>query len=86
VLQIRLWSEREPPEGLAFFRHTEERIANLLQVLAFVDDLRAKHKLGSQFILVNENLIALFLGRGKTQLEPQDFISRSSASICLRSV
>jgi extracellular factor (EF) 3-hydroxypalmitic acid methyl ester biosynthesis protein len=45
-----------------------------LQALAFVDDLRTKYNVGSQVTLVNENLIALFLGRGKTNIEPQDLI------------
>jgi len=45
-----------------------------LQALAFVDDLRARRKLSGVMNLVNENLIALFLGRGKTRLEQQDFI------------
>jgi len=45
-----------------------------LQALAFVDDLRSRRKLSGLMSLVNENLIALFLGRGKTRLEPQDFI------------
>jgi extracellular factor (EF) 3-hydroxypalmitic acid methyl ester biosynthesis protein len=45
-----------------------------LQALAFVDDIRGKRKLGSQLELVNENLIALFLGRGKARIEPQHLI------------
>jgi SAM-dependent methyltransferase len=45
-----------------------------LQALAFVDDLRTKHKLHQQITLLNENLIALVLGRGKTRVEPQDLI------------
>jgi SAM-dependent methyltransferase len=45
-----------------------------LQALAFVDEIRTKRKLAAQFELVNENLIALFLGRGKLQVEPQDLI------------
>lgn len=45
-----------------------------LQALAFVDDLRTKRKLTNQISLVNENLIALFLGRAKVNVEPQDLI------------
>jgi extracellular factor (EF) 3-hydroxypalmitic acid methyl ester biosynthesis protein len=45
-----------------------------LQALAFVDDHRSKQKLSSQINLINENLIALFLGRAKTRIEPQDMI------------
>ena len=45
-----------------------------LQALAFVDELRSREKLSGVMSLVNENLIALFLGRGKTRLEKQDFI------------
>lgn len=45
-----------------------------LQALAFVDDIRNKQKLASQITLVNENLIALYLGRGKTRVEPQQLI------------
>jgi len=45
-----------------------------LHALAFVDELRMKHKVASQVTLVNENLIALFLGRGKTKVEPQDLV------------
>jgi extracellular factor (EF) 3-hydroxypalmitic acid methyl ester biosynthesis protein len=45
-----------------------------LQALAFVDEVRVKQKLTSQINLVNENLIALFLGRGKTRIEPMDMI------------
>jgi CRP-like cAMP-binding protein/SAM-dependent methyltransferase len=45
-----------------------------LQALAFVDEIRTKHKLQNQITLVNENLIALYLGRGKTKVEPQDLI------------
>jgi extracellular factor (EF) 3-hydroxypalmitic acid methyl ester biosynthesis protein len=45
-----------------------------LQALAFVDELLGKHKIAAQVTLVNENLIALFLGRGKTKIEPQDII------------
>jgi extracellular factor (EF) 3-hydroxypalmitic acid methyl ester biosynthesis protein len=45
-----------------------------LQALAFVDDIRTKQKLASQITLVNENLIALYLGRGKTRVEPQQLI------------
>lgn len=45
-----------------------------LQALAFVDELRARHKLTGQITLVNENLIALFLGRSSLRLEPQDLI------------
>ena len=45
-----------------------------LHALAFVDEARSRHKLGTAITLVNENLIALFLGRGKTRVEPQDLI------------
>jgi extracellular factor (EF) 3-hydroxypalmitic acid methyl ester biosynthesis protein len=45
-----------------------------LQALAFVDDLRTKHKLVGQINLINENLIALFLGRARSQIEPMDLI------------
>ncbi len=45
-----------------------------LQALAFVDELRGRSKLASQIELINENLIALFLGRGKVTLPPQDLI------------
>ncbi len=45
-----------------------------LQALAFVDDRRNREKLAAQITLVNENLIALFLGRGKTRVEPQHLI------------
>jgi extracellular factor (EF) 3-hydroxypalmitic acid methyl ester biosynthesis protein len=45
-----------------------------LQALAFVDEIRGRQKLTSQMTLVNENLIALYLGRGKTKVEPQDLI------------
>jgi extracellular factor (EF) 3-hydroxypalmitic acid methyl ester biosynthesis protein len=45
-----------------------------LQALAFVDDVRNRLKLSSQITLVNENLIALYLGRGKTKVEPQQLI------------
>jgi extracellular factor (EF) 3-hydroxypalmitic acid methyl ester biosynthesis protein len=45
-----------------------------LQALAFVDDLRSREKLAAQITLVNENLIALFLGRGKTRVDPQHLI------------
>ena len=45
-----------------------------LQALAFVDDLRTRHRLTAQITLVNENLIALFLGRSSVRLEPQDLI------------
>jgi len=45
-----------------------------LQALAFVDDQRSRRKLSGVMSLVNENLIALFLGRGRTRLEQQDFI------------
>jgi len=45
-----------------------------LQSLAYVDDIRARQKLVNQINLVNENLIALYLGRGKTKVEPQDLI------------
>ncbi len=45
-----------------------------LHALAFVDERRAAHRLSAQVTLVNENLIALFLGRRQTRLEPQDLI------------
>jgi extracellular factor (EF) 3-hydroxypalmitic acid methyl ester biosynthesis protein len=45
-----------------------------LQALAFVDEVRTRQKLTSQITLVNENLIALYLGRGKTKVEPQHLI------------
>jgi extracellular factor (EF) 3-hydroxypalmitic acid methyl ester biosynthesis protein len=45
-----------------------------LQSLAFVDEVRTRHKLNNHITLVNENLIALYLGRGKTNVEPQDLI------------
>ncbi len=45
-----------------------------LQALAFVDEVRSKQKLTNQIALVNENLVALFLGRGKTKVEPMDMI------------
>jgi extracellular factor (EF) 3-hydroxypalmitic acid methyl ester biosynthesis protein len=45
-----------------------------LQALAFVDEVRTRRKLHNQVTLVNENLIALYLGRGKTTVEPQDLI------------
>ncbi|HUI65577.1 MAG TPA: class I SAM-dependent methyltransferase family protein, partial [Bacteroidota bacterium] len=45
-----------------------------LQSLAFVDEIRTKQKLTSNINLVNENLIALYLGRSKTKVEPQDLI------------
>jgi SAM-dependent methyltransferase len=45
-----------------------------LHALAFVDELRAKRKLASQITLINENLVALFLGRSKTRLDPMDMI------------
>ncbi|MBP1657945.1 MAG: hypothetical protein H6Q31_2546 [Bacteroidetes bacterium] len=45
-----------------------------LQALAFVDEVRNKRKLGSQLDLINENLIALYLGRSKTKIEPQHLI------------
>jgi len=45
-----------------------------LQALAFVDDLRTRQKLTGQITLVNENLIALFLGRSTVRLEPQDLM------------
>jgi CRP-like cAMP-binding protein/SAM-dependent methyltransferase len=45
-----------------------------LQALAFVDEMRSKEKLANQISLVNENLIALFLGRVKTAIEPQDLV------------
>ncbi len=45
-----------------------------LQALAFVDDLRSRRKLTNQITLVNENLIALFLGRTRVNVEPQDLI------------
>jgi CRP-like cAMP-binding protein/SAM-dependent methyltransferase len=45
-----------------------------LQALAFVDDLRTRRRLTQQVALVNENLIALFLGRTRVNVEPQDLI------------
>lgn len=45
-----------------------------LQALAFVDELRGRQKLAAQMTLVNENLIALYLGRGKTRVDPQNLI------------
>ena len=45
-----------------------------LQALAFVDDIRGRQKLANQITLVNENLIALYLGRGKVKVEQQDMI------------
>jgi extracellular factor (EF) 3-hydroxypalmitic acid methyl ester biosynthesis protein len=45
-----------------------------LQSLAYVDELRTKQKLTSNISLINENLIALYLGRSKTKVEPQDLI------------
>ncbi|HXX64629.1 MAG TPA: cyclic nucleotide-binding domain-containing protein [Bacteroidota bacterium] len=45
-----------------------------LQSLAFVDEIRTKQKLTSNIHLVNENLIALYLGRSKTKVPPQDLI------------
>ena len=45
-----------------------------LHALAFVDEIRSRQKLGDRITLVNENLIALYLGRGKTRVEPQDLI------------
>ncbi|MGA9119923.1 MAG: hypothetical protein WB699_11220, partial [Bacteroidota bacterium] len=45
-----------------------------LQALAFVDDLRGKSKLATQIDLINENLIALFLGRGRAQVPLQNMI------------
>jgi extracellular factor (EF) 3-hydroxypalmitic acid methyl ester biosynthesis protein len=45
-----------------------------LQALAFVDEQRSQLKLNGQINLVNENLIALFLGRSALKLEPQDLI------------
>ncbi len=45
-----------------------------LQALAFVDDIRSRQKLAGQIELINENLIALYLGRSKTRIEPQDLI------------
>jgi CRP-like cAMP-binding protein/SAM-dependent methyltransferase len=45
-----------------------------LQALAHVEQERARQRLAAQVTLVNENLIALFLGRGRTVLEPQDLI------------
>ncbi len=59
----------EAPEGL---------FATLLdidpQALALVEQELDRQRLGPQVTLVHENLIALFLGRGKTVLEPQDLI------------
>ncbi len=45
-----------------------------LQALAFVDEIRGRQKLTNHLTLVNENLIALYLGRGKTTLEPQHLV------------
>lgn len=45
-----------------------------LQALAYVEEERARQRLAAQITLVNENLIALFLGRGRTVLEPQDLV------------
>jgi SAM-dependent methyltransferase len=45
-----------------------------LQALAFVDDLKTRRRLTNQIALVNENLIALFLGRARLAVEPQDLI------------
>lgn len=45
-----------------------------LQALAFVDEQRTRNKLNGQISLVNENLIAMFLGRSTVQFEPQDLI------------
>ncbi len=45
-----------------------------LQALALVDEACARLKLSSHVVLANENLLALFLGRGKTSLPPQDLI------------
>jgi len=45
-----------------------------LQALAFVDELRGKSKLTQQIDLINENLIALFLGRGRVQVPSHDLI------------
>lgn len=45
-----------------------------MQSLAYVDEIRSKQKLTSNITLVNENLIALYLGRSKTTVAPQDLI------------
>jgi hypothetical protein len=45
-----------------------------LHALAYVDELRNRYKLANQITLINENLIALSLGRGKTVVEPQHLI------------
>jgi extracellular factor (EF) 3-hydroxypalmitic acid methyl ester biosynthesis protein len=45
-----------------------------LQSLAFVDEIRTRQNLTSNITLVNENLIALYLGRSKTKVEPQNLI------------
>jgi SAM-dependent methyltransferase len=45
-----------------------------LQALAFVDEIRSRQKLSGLMTLINENLIALFLGRGNLRVEPQDMI------------
>jgi CRP-like cAMP-binding protein len=45
-----------------------------LQSLAYVDEIRTKRNLTSNITLVNENLIALYLGRSKTKVERQDLI------------
>jgi CRP-like cAMP-binding protein/SAM-dependent methyltransferase len=45
-----------------------------LQSLAYVDEIRAKRNLTANITLINENLIALYLGRSKTKVPPQDLI------------
>ncbi len=45
-----------------------------LQALAYVEELRKEYNLEAQIDLVNENLIALFLGRGKVPIPSQDLI------------
>jgi SAM-dependent methyltransferase len=45
-----------------------------LQSLAYVDEIRTRQNLTSNITLVNENLIALYLGRSKTKVAPQDLI------------
>jgi CRP-like cAMP-binding protein/SAM-dependent methyltransferase len=45
-----------------------------IQALAYVDELRTKHRLTGQIALRNENLIALILGRAKMDLPPQHLV------------
>jgi SAM-dependent methyltransferase len=57
---------------------TDLPVVTLLDIdpkaLAYVDEIRAQRRLAAPITLVNENLLALFLGRGRTELEPQDLI------------